>query len=959
MLRLAVAALVSGFMVTTAAAQAISMRMHSLAGPTSAVWTVSNQNGSISVPTVLPNYALGALQDHGVIDNPLYRYGEQDYKWVREETWRFTNTFIAGVELQNQTQVDLVAEGVDTVADIFVNGHWAGQTENSHREHRVPVTAFLVAGNNTLTFRISPAVEAAQLRSAAYPYPVPSLQEVQVAPFNFLRKPASDFGWDWGPAFAPAGIYGPVKLQAYSSAFVEAVSTRQMHLPNGSVLVSVDTALRGALAGETGTLVASFLNDTSGWNATASVTLPAAGQKVVTLEIMVPPEAKRWWPAEYGAQSLYDLRVVYLPSAQGGRFTYSQVRVGFRSVRLVQEPIPGAVNQTSFYFEVNGLPIFAKGSNAIPMDVVPSRGRSPVALRRLVRDASDSHQNMLRVWGGGEYYADAFYDAADEAGILIWQEAMFACAMYPRSAEFLAEVRKEVAWQARRLGSHASLALWGGNNEVETAFGWFAPSRDNPKLYAGDYIALFVDTVREALLSVDPDVIFVDSSPSKGVLSQAPFVKSWEDSWQPNKGDVHFYDMTPERDAWDPQLYPSAKFVSEFGFQSFASFPVFANQSAPADWSRNSTLVGFRQRKLGNTDLMLTQLAKHFQVPAANASAGAPPGAQERLFKIWTYQTQLWQARAYETAMSLWRRIKVDAGASTMGILYWQLNDIWAGFSWSSVDYGGHWKLLHYAVRKTFKPLLVSGTFNATTGVLVAYVTSDVAAPLTGHMLVELVPWAAGSGDGPPISNVTAFKLPALGSAPVFNASILPWLAAAGVSDPKEAFVRLSATAVASPWARGGGAAAIGAAQRAFPRLSAQAAADLVVAANPQEGLYSTYTVLLGEPREATTLPAAPNVTLSAFWLAAPDTVCFTVRSSAVAGFVALESSMVAADGVTAAGYFSTNLFMQLPWEPRLVNFTAREPFADGAVAAGRVAASLSVLSLGDMLTVDPADDLQ
>ena len=402
---------------------------------------------------------------------------------------------------------------------------------HSLSEHRLPVKDLLKPGTNTLALRIQPAILEAFKRSAAYPYAVPYLELQSVAPYNFVRKPASDFGWDWGPAFAPSGIYGSVKLVAYSSGILTGAGVRQQHHTaaavaadgtsstsdsSSSVVLHFDAYIEAPTAGEKGTLTIQG-PEGKGWDAVASVRLPSQGLNVVPVAVAVPAGSfDLWWPVGYGAQPLYGFNVSYAKDGADESTTTSLARrVGFRTIELKRDPLHnGQEGAESFYFSVNGVPVYAKGTNMIPLDIFSSK-TTPADLRFLVKQTTDANMNMLRVWGGGLYPQDALYDACDEAGVLLWQEAMFACSMYPRDPRFLAEVSKEVAFQARRLNWHASLAIWGGNNEVETAMGWYEPSRNNKDLYSNDYSALFVGTVRAALQGVSSDVIFVDSSPSK------------------------------------------------------------------------------------------------------------------------------------------------------------------------------------------------------------------------------------------------------------------------------------------------------------------------------------------------------------------------------------------------------------------------------------------------------------
>ncbi|GMH36679.1 hypothetical protein BSKO_04552 [Bryopsis sp. KO-2023] len=376
-----------------------------------------------------------------------------------------------------------------------------------------------------------------------------------------------------------------------------------------------------------------------------------------------------------------------------------------------------------------------KGANIIPMDIIHSKPTEN-EIRQMTADAREANMNMLRVWGGGNYFSHAFYDACDELGVLVWQKAMFACGMYPRHEPFLKEVsidkiEQEVSFQAFRLGSHPSIVIWGSNNENENSMDWFKVTWDNRIRYAVDLYKIFVDTVGAALNKVDPHVLYIDTSPSNGVISEDPYVKRYGNTNCIEYGDVHFYDYV--NDGLSYSTFPKAKFVSEFGFQSFPSFEAYRAVSSPEDWSYDSELSEFRQRHPNGNKELLSQLERHFTLPLAR-DPDENPKRQELLFKHWIYLTQLHQALCYDTAVRYWRSLKSDPKALTRGALYWQLNDIWQGPSWSGINYGGQWKLLHYVARQFFAPFAISTRLHKANQTLEIHVTSDVNSELQVSM---------------------------------------------------------------------------------------------------------------------------------------------------------------------------------------------------------------------------------
>ena len=602
-------------------------------------------------------------------------------------------------------------------------------------------------------------------------------------------------------------------------------------------------------------------------------------------------------PQGRGADRLHGSDTACAPVAPGA--TPLRHRIGLRTVELVQQPAqppaPGQPNGTSFYFLVNKVPIFAKGSNLIPLDVFSPRATAERA-RWLLGRAAAANMNMVRVWGGGRYLPDWFYDAADELGLMLWQEMIFACALYPRDAAFLSLVTTEVSQQVARLHSHASIVIWGGSNENEYAMQWYNESRADRDTYVADYAKLYLDTMRPAIVASDPSGRpFVDSSPSNELRSTEPYVKRWGDNPQaPSWGDTHYYNY--DADCEDPTTYPLARFISEHGFQSFPSYESYApvTDAARGDHSRDSWVLFYRQRHQNGNEQVEKMMGRHYRVPPANATSaaaataaatasGAASGAasahtiasrnQSTLFADYLWLTQLQQARCYETAFAQWRRQRSEP-ANTMGVLYWQLNDIWPGPSWSTIEFDGTPKLAHHAVARVFAPTLVSAV-EAPPGMLSVHVTSDQTKAQEGTLTVELFAWA----DAPAKSLATRAieaSVPALTSKRVYVLSLEELLGGAQTTR-NASFVRL----------RFGGV-------EAFHWLA---------------------------PMKDALLPRASVRVVGTAVLAA-DTASVTLRADRTAAFVSLSSLHV-------AGAFGDGVFPLLAGEERNVSFTARTPPAD------------------------------
>nr|KAF6431817.1 mannosidase beta [Rousettus aegyptiacus] len=417
---------------------------------------------------------------------------------------------------------------------------------------------------------------------------------------------------------------------------------------------------------------------------------------------------------------------------EGLKFKKS-AKVYFRTVELIEEPILGSPG-LSFYFKINGFPIFLKGSNWIPADSFQDRVTSDVLLL-LLQSVVDANMNTLRVWGGGIYEQDEFYELCDKLGIMVWQDFMFACALYPTDESFMDSVSAEVANQVRRLKSHPSIITWSGNNENEAALmlNWYNIDVRHLDTYIRDYVRLYVENIRKIVLGEDKTRPFITSSPTNGVKS---IREGWlsPNPYDTNFGDVHFYDYVS--DCWDWKTFPKARFVSEYGYQSWPSFSTLEKVSTEEDWSYKSRFSLHRQHHENGNNEMLLQAELHFKLPQSTDPL--------RAFKDTIYLTQVMQAQCVKTETEFYRRSRseiVNRQGHTMGALYWQLNDIWQAPSWASLEYGGKWKMLHYFAQHFFAPLLPVGFENQ--GVFFVYGVSDFHLDCNVTLTVRIHSWSS------------------------------------------------------------------------------------------------------------------------------------------------------------------------------------------------------------------------
>ncbi len=641
----------------------LTMSKHSLAGS----WTLSNTALDAPVPFKVPGDVHSALVAAGRIGSPYVGTNEADMQWVGETDWEIVRRFhVAAADLAGRWAV-LELEFVDTFAEIVLNGTTIATLGSCFLRHRIDVTGALVAGENEIRIRFAPAGAEAATRAARQPFPIPwSVSNNRVADLNMIRKPQCHGGWDWGPCLMVAGLYAAPILHFYEAARIEAVQIRQRHHADGTV-----TAIAAIELFAPADVTVPVTVDLAGKSVTATVKVSAehGGKVEIALDIGKPD---LWWPAGHGKQPLYDA-VVSIPGDTARR------RVGFRTLEVVTEKDEVGA---SMFFRVNGIDIFAKGANWIPADALPG-AITHERIDALLSAAVEANMNMIRVWGGGFYEFDAFYDACDRLGLLVWQDMMFSCSQYPSTPDFLAEIDAELRYQIKRLSSRPSIALWCGDNEVIGSLNWFEISRNNRDRYLVNYDR-FNRVIDKAVQDTDPDRRFWPSSPCNGDMD-------YGDAWHDDRsGDLHFWDVWHSNKNFEHYYTVKPRFCSEFGFQSFPSMTGIRAFAEPENWNATSPVMEFHQRDGAGNSRIIDTMARYFRVPGD--------------FEGFVYLSQLQQALAIETAVRYWRSLKPHS----MGALYWQLNDVWPAVSWSSIDHSLAWKTLHYHAKRFFDPVALA-----------------------------------------------------------------------------------------------------------------------------------------------------------------------------------------------------------------------------------------------------------
>lgn len=629
-------------------------------------WTLVRPKTNDELPVAVPGDNVAALLRAGHIPHPYHGMNEFEVQWIGREDWWFRRTFEVDRDTLGQTCILLNFDSLDTVADVFVNGHRVGDADNMFRRYRFNVKDVVREGTNTLEIRFASPERAAARKQAAMPYPIPCSGAPVHSPHrNMNRKVQCHAGWDWGCCLMVSGIYGQTYLAATSDVIVEHVYTEQVH-DSGQCRVTVTAELTSCAAG------AAPFEVTLGEVHREELVELTEGRNTVSTEVTVN-DPKLWWPNGYGEQPLYELTV------RVGSDTCRK-RLGLRTVELITEEDDTGL---SFWFKVNGTPVFCKGANWIPTDAMPAQQTRDV-YDNLLTSAAAAHMNMLRVWGGGQYEQDAFYELCDDKGILIWHDFMFSCSLYPATPDFLDNVRAEVTYQVKRLRDHACIALWCGNNENLGALNWYRESREQRDRYLVDYDRLNEGAVGATADLCDPTRTFWPSSPSGG---RGDYSDCFHDD---SRGDMHYWHVWHRGMSFDAYFNVTPRFCSEFGYQSFPTLATVRTYAGADDMNVTSPVMEHHQRNDGGNSKIVEMFTRYFRIPNG--------------FDNFVYLSQVQQAVAIKTAVEYWRHLR----PTCMGTLYWQLNDNWPVCSWASVEYGGNWKLLHYAARRFYQPLLLT-----------------------------------------------------------------------------------------------------------------------------------------------------------------------------------------------------------------------------------------------------------
>ena len=669
--------------------------------------------GPDPIPATIPGSVYSCLLENKLMPDPYWRDNELDALKLMENDFLFTEHFVPEKEVLSSDRVILKFDGIDTIADITLNGTFLGHTENMHRSFEFDVKELLKEGENELAVKFFSPLKFC----AASHEKIKNMESTDAVPgYPQLRKAHCMFGWDWGPRLPDAGFYRPIRLLGVKKARLsDDIRVMQEHEieetgVHGNVVKKVKlavTAVTDPVHAE-GVHAEITLTDPDG--RTTCFAADEKEEKCLGGKLTVE-NPKLWWPNGYGGQDLYTVTVRLIDDATGEELDQTQKRIGLRTVTVDTSPFPEEERDPHigpqvredrkegrhFDFVVNGLRIFAMGGDYIPEDNIlqrVTRDRTEI----LIRDAAEAHYNCIRIWGGGYYLDDFFYDLCDEYGLLLWQDFMFACASYELTEDFEENLKAEFTEVVRRLRHHASMSVWCGNNEMEAqvledhwngefnelipGMGGIRPVHHASNKQYYDYIKLYEYILPKIMKTEAPEAFYWPSSPSSG--------GNYEDIYEENIGDAHYWGVWHGGDQFSDYRKHHFRFLSEFGFQSFPCMETVRSFTEPEDRNVFSEVMEMHQRNTAANGKIMNYLSATYRYP--------------KNFDELLYCSQMLQLDAIRYGVEYFRRIR----GTCMGTVVWQLNDIWPVASWASIDYYGRWKALHYGEKRFFAPVSIT-----------------------------------------------------------------------------------------------------------------------------------------------------------------------------------------------------------------------------------------------------------
>ncbi len=665
-------------------------------------WKLSG-GGFLGLKAQVPGCVHTDLLGSGSIPDPYYRDNEMQLMWIGETDWKYSRSFEISEGMLGNEHVILRCEGLDTLANIKINGNFAAKTDNMFRTWEFDIKHLLKAGQNEISILFESTLPYAREKNSERRMWQSGEGCFAVEGGNRVRKMQCNYGWDWGPKCVTCGIWRSIKILGYTTVRITDVYVKQNHQESA---VELEFYLN---------LDKDPVRELSGRISLKGEDREAAGVKfditcksgLVKIKMENPV---LWWPNNMGGQHMYDVKVEL---TDGGTTEHKEVidsrefKIGLRTLELDRHPDEWG---ESFGFKVNGIPFFAKGANWIPADTFVTRA-APQFYEQLIRDAAKANMNFLRVWGGGIYERDIFYELCDKYGICVWQDFMFACAAYPAyDNEFKENVRQEAVDNVKRLRNHPCMALWCGNNEIEQLRKHcINDDGSNGAMSWDEYRQLFDVLIPDVIREYCPHVAYWPSSPHTPGENRL-------DIDDPAAGDAHLWKVWHGREPFEWYRTCEHRFNSEFGFQSFPEPAVVEDYTLPDDRNILSYIMEHHQRSPIGNDAIIQYMLSWYRLPTS--------------FDMLLWLSQVLQGMAMKYAVEHWRR-SMPRG---MGTLYWQINDCWPVASWSSIDHKGNWKALHYMARDFYAPVLVSAVEDIEKGTVEVHITNDRMEPVYGEL---------------------------------------------------------------------------------------------------------------------------------------------------------------------------------------------------------------------------------
>ena len=665
-------------------------------------WRLSSSAQKKGIPAMVPGDNYSALIDAGEIPDPYFRENEKDVQWVSHGDWYYTRTFEVGNALLNSRHVFLNLDSVDTVSVVTINGKEIGRTDNQFRRWRFEVKEALRKGRNTIQVAIQSPRRASDANDVLTKHQYPGFLWIgTVEHLNLLRKMQCSGGWDWGVSLPSSGLMGQNYLQGAELVRLEHLYTAQKH-SSKSCKVTVTAELRAYDDAPIGAEVPVDFTF-AGKRKRVIAVIPREGGVFKAEAVFTVSNPSLWWPNGYGEQPLYPVSV----AAEGQSICR---QIGLRDLKVINEKDEIGF---SLVFQVNGVRVFAKGADWIPCDARPQL-HTPERYHSLLLSAKEARMNMVRLWGGGKFEEDAFYDECDRLGILVWHDFMFACSVYPSADWFVEQIRAEVEYQVKRLRHHACIALWCGDNEL---IGNINNAKDRRQR---DAWLVGYDRTNQAIAHTvhecDPERTFWPSSPCAGP-------DNFADNWKADAdGDMHYWQVWHGGATFWEYYKVKPRFCSEFGFQSFPSLETVRTfaVAGQGDFNLFSPVMDCHQKSPAGNVKILGMFGNYFRMP--------------KDFENTLYLSQVQQALAIKTGVEYWHSLRPRC----MGTIFWQLNDNWPVASWSSLEYSGRWKVLHYMARRFYAPVQTVMYHTDANAPLELHFISDLTCPLSVKLTVTL-----------------------------------------------------------------------------------------------------------------------------------------------------------------------------------------------------------------------------